>query len=468
MSAPLAKGMPAMFPIMFANNYRPQRIIIGRPVPRCFAVSPLVMPAPVLLVRRTNPVFPGIIIAASVVVAAGIALYENEQFRVWFDERRRQIAVAFHDFGDVVQPRSEGSEPASEASRQRRLDIVRRNREMLMRRAREEGIAVDLDELASLGYSGRPEMEQRRESNTSFDDFVSPDGKLKAEAQKAQASGSEAQSSTTIRQRGAGARGLAAGSTFANPFEDEAHILDESLIAPSEGEIPTQEYPPSSILTLSPRPASTIPSIIDIPIQDSHWSFDTVQQPQYKTDDELEAEIQEAIRLSLAESASSTPTSTNFTPASFDRSATLSSATSADLEGLDDSLYALPSPRVHPIDAYNPPSLYQTVGELRPLEEPRSGNQTPVQSTGTLTPMSDISANFSDALSSTQRSATIMEDVQSVDSDELFDARSEAGESEAFSLVGGASTPGSWTDVDTDAEGEDMNGSVAVRRQVSH
>lgn len=409
------------------------------------------------------------------VVAAGIALYENEQFRIWFDERRRQIAVAFYDFGDTVHPASEGSDATSEASRQRRLDIVRRNREILIRRAREEGIAVDLDELASIGQDTRPEMEHRRSSNTSFDDFVSADGKLKREAEMAQTSGSAAQSSAfhtpsaTLRQRGAGVRGLAAGSAFANPFEDESNILDESLIAPSEGEVPSQAFPPSSIRSLSPRPASsTVPSIIDIPIRDHNWSSD-IPVPQYKSDDELEAEIQEAIRLSLAES-SPTPTSTNFTPPSFGRSATLSSATSADLGGLDDSLYALPSPRVHPFDTYNPPSIPPVVGELGPLEEPHSGTQTPVQSTGTLTPMSDISGHFSDALSSTQRSTTIaMDDVQSVTSDnDLFDTRSETGESEAFSLVGGASTPGSWTDVDTDAEGEDMNGSVAVRRQVSH
>src|ERR1700712_752608 len=125
MSAPLAKGMPQMFPVMFAQSHRPQRIIMCRQSPRYSAVSPP-MPQPVLLVRRTNPVFPGIIIAASVVVAAGIALYENEQFRVWFDERRRQIAVAFHDFGDTVHPNSEGYDAANEASRQRRMDIVMR------------------------------------------------------------------------------------------------------------------------------------------------------------------------------------------------------------------------------------------------------------------------------------------------------------------------------------------------------
>jgi hypothetical protein len=487
MSAPLAKGMPIMFCL-----HRP--VFIVRPtIPqhRYYFVND--MP-----IRRANPVVPGIIIAATIVVAAGIAIYENEQIRVWLDERRRRLAVALYDIGDNISPSPSalGSEASVELNRQRRLDIVRRNRAALIRRAREEGIAVDLDELSAIGRE--PEMEQRRPSSTSFDDFVRTDGTLKNETgtDKADASGSAAQSSSTnsnIRQRGLGARGLASGAHFGNhfgnPFDDDAQLLfDRDLIAPSPGEHPKSQAATSTVQSISPRPASTIPSIIDIPIMEA-LSSQSEPQTQYKTDDELEAEIQEAIRRSLedmppAQSAYSPPTifdnapSASFSPPT---THTLSRDTTADLTGLDDSLYALPSPRLLPeytmedsyAETYHPQPINTVTTPLVILDTtiPHDGILTP-RGTGTLTPTSEISA-FSSALSSglpstrgaddDEREAVPL-DVRSLASDDdVFDAQSEAGMSETYSMLGGASTPGSWTDVDTDAEGEEINGSRATQ-----
>ena len=47
----------------------------------------------------------GLIIAATIVVAAGIAIYESPHVRAWVDQSRRKLAVALHTLGDEVEPR---------------------------------------------------------------------------------------------------------------------------------------------------------------------------------------------------------------------------------------------------------------------------------------------------------------------------------------------------------------------------
>jgi hypothetical protein len=468
--------------------HRPGQIV--RPAPRLpvlFALQPRYIFSE-MPIRRANPVTPGIIIAATIVVAAGIAIYENEQIRLWLDERRRRIAIALHDIGDNISPAPSErgfdarSASSAETNRQRRLQIVRRNRAALIQRAREEGISVDLDELAAIGRE--PEMEERRSSTTTFDDFLRSDGTLKIEIEKSQATGSAAQSSnvnSSLRHRGLGARGLASGAAFANPFDDEAQLLfDRELIAPSPGEHPVSQATTSTVRSISPRPASTIPSIIDIPITETLSTNHPEQQSQYKTDDELEAEIEEAIRRSLqdvqpAESTYSPPDVLDATsnPWSPPTTHTLSPDTTADLTGLDDSLYALPSPRSvpehlldHSLEHQQPMDLALSPDTIFDSALPHQGTLTP-RGAGTLTPTSEVSA-FSSALSSALQSTSAADEVEPLDvrslasDDDVFDARSEAGMSDAYSFVG-ASTPGSWTDVDTDAEGEEMNGSRAAR-----
>ena len=88
--------------------------------------------------------FPGIIIAASVIVAAGLAIYENEQIRHWLDENRRRIAIALSEIGEGIHPdassRRSQSDQAAEMDDLRILETVRRNKEELMRRAREDDV----------------------------------------------------------------------------------------------------------------------------------------------------------------------------------------------------------------------------------------------------------------------------------------------------------------------------------------
>ncbi|KAJ5511738.1 hypothetical protein N7453_003841 [Penicillium expansum] len=79
----------------------------------------------------------GIIITVSVLVAAGIAVYESPQFKQWVTTSRRKIALALHNLGDEIQPQDialrqdismteETGEIAEERRRIARAEIMRR------------------------------------------------------------------------------------------------------------------------------------------------------------------------------------------------------------------------------------------------------------------------------------------------------------------------------------------------------
>ncbi|KAF2621855.1 hypothetical protein BU25DRAFT_353518, partial [Macroventuria anomochaeta] len=195
------------------------------------------------------PFATGLIIAASVLVAAGIAIYENPQVRQWVDQSRRKIAVALHSLGDDIQPRrqSESSDDFEERKR-RREELIRRNRNELIRRAREEGIAVDLDELAKIGTEDAALAEKRSCANRSksFDELVGSDGMLR---QGATATGSDT-TNTGMRKRGVAgfAAGTATAATTSNPFADENVLFEvgDDDDAPSPKPFIYEEHIPRS------------------------------------------------------------------------------------------------------------------------------------------------------------------------------------------------------------------------------
>ena len=102
----------------------------------------------------------GIIITVSVLIAAGIAVYESPQFRRWISNSRRKIAVALHSIGDEIHPRDQSrplredismteevGEAAEERRRKAREEIKRRAALLEARRRKKTGPAGTFDEL---------------------------------------------------------------------------------------------------------------------------------------------------------------------------------------------------------------------------------------------------------------------------------------------------------------------------------
>ncbi|KAF2258999.1 hypothetical protein CC78DRAFT_86646 [Lojkania enalia] len=180
------------------------------------------------------PLAKGLIIAASVLVAAGIALYESPQVRQWVDQSRRKIAIALHSLGDEIQPRPRRTSESSQdyEARRRKEESLRRRKSDLIRRAREEGVAVDLDELARLGEEVEMRDTKQGKKNESagqrsFDDLVGKDGMLK---DIGSSTGAE---STDKGVRRRGVVGFKAGAAAANPFADQVLFDQEEEEAPS-------------------------------------------------------------------------------------------------------------------------------------------------------------------------------------------------------------------------------------------
>ncbi|KAL8966620.1 MAG: hypothetical protein Q9183_003288 [Haloplaca sp. 2 TL-2023] len=175
------------------------------------------------------PLAKGIIVSISLLVAAGLAVYENPQVKQWVDENRRKIAFALHNLGDDFDPYSHSRRNSSQDASTREYDTaeaVERRRQ-----ARQEILE-----------RGR-RMEERRRSkqagsakSRSFDDLVDGEGNLKTDATQATSSAAEPKAGQSgLRNRNHEASGVALGTEAANPFADEACLGDLS-----ENTIPVQ------------------------------------------------------------------------------------------------------------------------------------------------------------------------------------------------------------------------------------
>ena len=124
--------------------------------------------------------YAGVIIAASVLVAVGIAAYENPQLREWFEKSSEKVAVAFKSIGDDIQnrrkPRHDSSmhedidEKAEQRRRQARQEILERGKVLQEKKNRR-----------TLSAGGS--------RSSSFDSMVDDDGKLRPDNPWAASSG---------------------------------------------------------------------------------------------------------------------------------------------------------------------------------------------------------------------------------------------------------------------------------------
>jgi hypothetical protein len=159
----------------------------------------------------------GIIIAATIIVAAGIAVYESPQVREFVNKGRRRIAIALHTLGEEINPdprrRSAASDEdghnAEEMQRLRRAEIMERNREQFLQQ-RDAEIA-------------EREKQKRRTPESgyaSFDDFLSQDAEKRGTYTIRSTSVANPNNEESLRRRTEGVRGLERGGAFANPFAD--------------------------------------------------------------------------------------------------------------------------------------------------------------------------------------------------------------------------------------------------------
>jgi len=367
------------------------------------------------------PLAKGLIIAASVIVAAGIAIYESPQVRAWADQTRRKIAVALHSLGDDIQPRrpSESSDDFEERKR-RRDELVRRNRNELIKRAREEGIAVDLDELARIGTENAEAAEKRSrvDRTKSFDDMVGSDGTLK---NNTTATGTETPKGD-VRKRGAAgfAAGAAAAAVMANPFSDDQTLLDND----DQDEAPSPKPFAYSELSARESTATLQAAVPSTPV--TATLVDLTPTPE-------------------------TPCPTRTEPEETDQAA--------------QSFYSFTSST-----SELPPQV--------PAHTDEEEEQAEHLSAGTLTPRSERSMTMA-ATSSPSSTRAPSVDLLSMQNDTDHDARSEifseGGFTDAFSEGGfsefederrGVMTPNSWTDVGSD-DGSEWGGAAGGNGHVS-
>lgn len=201
------------------------------------------------------------LISLAVLLAAGVAVYENPQVRQWVDESRRKVAIALHNLGDELAPSSEESRSsrqddastreddspeAVERRRQARQEILERGRRLEeVRRAREGS-----------GSQGQ-----------SFHDFVDQDGTLRPRVEgqgsamvASQTTATDAQDNELgLRHRKTEAKAAAFGSRLANPFADEMQM--DTFPLPSPDRVKSPPLPPKPAAYLHQQQAPVEPQV---------------------------------------------------------------------------------------------------------------------------------------------------------------------------------------------------------------
>lgn len=292
---------------------------------------------------------------------------------------------------------------------------MRKNRAEMIRKAREEGIAVDLDELSRIGTEKDDKVPADEKARSrSFDDLVGSDGMLKTRSvidEKHGAASTTATEGTNseVRHRGHAQDGFQRGASFANPFADEH---GEDLM--------TLEEPASSAHALPPTSSADSPATI--------------------TGD---------------------PTTPHSPPA--EPSALTPSASTHSLSTLSHSFHSLHPPS----DAPTSPSLH-SVGTMTPTSDSFSAAASVAALSPALAPSHpQLLLHHPQPLDlHSPLGMSLRDDGEGGDD---ADDRADGGMSDAgFSVVsagtgiGGRSTPGDWTDVGSE-EGMSEFGDARVQ-----
>jgi hypothetical protein len=178
----------------------------------------------------------------SVLIAAGLAVYENPQVRQWVDTSRRKIAIALHSLGDEIGPPSSRNSSPDPSTRPDHSPEAEDRR----RRAREEILerGKALQEKRNLRKASSSDKSQ------SLDDLVDRNGTLVYENGEASTTAADTKPQAEdqeLRKRTGDAKAATLGSIVANPFADEMQV--ESSLGTEDEPRPSTAH--SSTHTLS-------------------------------------------------------------------------------------------------------------------------------------------------------------------------------------------------------------------------
>ncbi|KAK4161288.1 hypothetical protein QBC43DRAFT_324104 [Cladorrhinum sp. PSN259] len=241
--------------------------------------------------------------AATVVVAAAVAIYQDPEVRRVTDDLRRRIAIALRSLGDNVDPnrqprfnRPEDAHGFYESHNSVDADDETR------RRQREELMYWN-----ALRESQQLQRQPSSPHGSTFEDFLQPDSTGERGTLVYNTGANVFSESNNLRRRGAdteGVRGLNA-SMFANPFSDEYGIeLDEqprieepNLLAPGQDEVMSDIYNATPILkstTLAQAPAPVTPLSNAAASPDLLFDFDSQSETvDYRTEYDTATDAEE-------------------------------------------------------------------------------------------------------------------------------------------------------------------------------
>ncbi|PGH10037.1 hypothetical protein GX51_00304 [Blastomyces parvus] len=208
------------------------------------------------------PLAKGLVITVTILLAAGIAVYESPQVKQWVRNSRRKIALALHNLGDEINPqeRSTDRRLAEDISMSEELG---EEAEARRKKAREEILrrASILEARKNKSSSG---------SISSFDDLVDKDGRLKAQPKQpqqplpkdvepqAQASGAQVINPDTVHLRSGAFSDLSKSISDMAPKISAEHRqaildnIDRDRIRTTLNSETSSHHPSESLVDLTP------------------------------------------------------------------------------------------------------------------------------------------------------------------------------------------------------------------------
>ena len=181
----------------------------------------------------------------SVLVAAGVAVYQSPQFQQWVTNSRRKIALALHNLGDEIQPRDSTAPAQEDISMTEEVGAAAEERRRIAK--------AEITRRATL-LESRRKSKDTEQGLGSFDTLVDVDGNLRSSSTDLEQTGNH----TAGRSTGvdtASSQAIHRGVTSNRGDSPRVEQRQLHLDVPSET---TSNHPSESIIQFTPT--SEVPS----------------------------------------------------------------------------------------------------------------------------------------------------------------------------------------------------------------